>query len=87
MIDEEKKFFMKKEKFIVCPNCKNDKNFKLIADKLEPGIFEMKIGCAECDWRSDEICEDSGYFPNMTKSMIAFCVRDLHEQQACSKSI
>ena len=85
MFDEEKFFVMKKEKFIVCPNCKNDKNFKLIAVKIDHGIFEMKIGCAACDWISDDIYEDSGYYPDMTKDMIAFCVNDLHEQQARSR--
>lgn len=85
MLNEEKFFVMKKEKFIVCPNCKNDKNFKLIAVKIEPGIFEMKIGCGKCDWVSDDIYEDSGYYPDMTKDMIAFCVHDLHEQQARSR--
>lgn len=84
MLNEEKFFVMKKEKFIVCPNCKNDKNFKLISVKIEPGIFEMKIGCAKCDWCSDEILEDSGYFPNMGNDMISFCVSDLHEQQTKS---
>lgn len=87
MFDEEKFFVMKKEKFIVCPNCKNDKNFKLIAVKIDHGIFEMKIGCAACDWISDDIFEDSGYFPDMTTDMIAFCVHDLHEQQARSRRI
>lgn len=80
MIDEEKKFSILYKKYIVCPNCKNDKNFKLIAEKLEPGIFEMKIGCAKCDWRSDAILEDSGFFPDMGNDMIAFCVHDLHAQ-------
>lgn len=87
MIDAEKFFVMKKENFIVCPNCKNDRNFKLIADKIEPGIFEMKIGCGKCDWVSDDIYEDSGYFPDMGKDMIAVCVHDLHEQQARSGSV
>ena len=81
MLCEEKNFEIKKEKFIFCPKCKNDKSFKLIADKIEPGIFEMKIGCGKCDWISDDIYEDSGYFPDMTKDMISFCVQDLHEQQ------
>lgn len=81
MINDEKKIFMKKENFIVCPNCKNDKSFKLIADKIDQGIFEMKIGCAKCDWISDDILEDCGYFPDMTKDMIEFCDLSLHNDQ------
>lgn len=82
---EEKKFVMKKENYIVCPNCKNDKKFRLIADKIEPGIFEMKIGCCGCDWISDDIYEDCGFSPDMGKEMIAVCVYDLHEQQKTKK--
>lgn len=81
MGDEEKKFNMQKDNFIICPNCKNDKKFKLIAAKLEPGIYEMQIGCCNCDWHSEDILEECGYFPDMSKDMIAFCVHNLHEDQ------
>ena len=81
MLNEEKTFIMKKDNFIICPHCKNDKEFKLIADKLELGIYEMKIGCGKCSWISDDIYEDCGYFPNMSTEMITYCVHDLHEQQ------
>ena len=81
MLNEEKTFIMKKDNFIICPHCKNDKEFKLIADKLEPGIYEMKIGCGKCNWISDDIYEDCGYFPNMSTEMITYCVKDLNEQQ------
>lgn len=81
MLCETKTFIMKKDNFIICPKCKNDKHFKLIADKLEPGIYEMKIGCNKCDWISDDIYEDTGYYPNMSTEMITYCVKDLNEQQ------
>lgn len=76
---------MKKDNFIICPKCKNDKHFKLIADKLEPGIFEMDIGCDKCDWISSAIYEDTGYYPDMSTDMIEACVYDLHETQLNSK--
>ena len=85
MLCETKTFIMKKDNFIICPKCKNDKHFKLIADKLEPGIYEMKIGCNKCDWISSAIFEDTGYYPDMSTDMIEACVYDLHETQLNSK--
>lgn len=85
MLCETKSFIMKKDNFIICPKCKNDKHFKLIADKLEPGIFEMDIGCDKCDWISSAIYEDTGYYPDMSTDMIEACVYDLHETQLNSK--
>lgn len=77
MIFNERNFELKKAKKgkgFNCPKCRNDKKFRLIADKLEPGIFEMKIGCRICNWISDPICEDTGYTPDMSDKMITDCI-------------
>lgn len=64
----------KKDKNFFCPKCRNDEKFFLLADKLEPGIYEMKIGCYICNWISEPICEDSGYTPDMSRKMFDDCI-------------
>lgn len=78
-----KHFELKDTSVIKCPLCGNRTKFSYVAVPLEPGIFEMRIDCnaENCDWASEELLQDSGYVPSMSKSDIAYAVRALQELQ------
>lgn len=64
-----------------CPKCNQDERFKLIAEMLDFGIWEMKIGCSCCDWISDDIYEYCGYTPDMSEKMVNNCFNSLKENK------
>lgn len=74
-------FEMKQSQYIVCPKCKNDTSFNCFGDRLDYGIFEIKIACRKCDWVSDELYEETGYFPDLNLESIRYHVKTLHDMQ------
>lgn len=64
---------------VLCPKCGQDTFFKLITEMLEPGIWVFRIGCSCCDWVSHDICEYSGYTPDMSVKMFKDCFNSLRE--------
>lgn len=89
MIVASKIFDLVKPGYITCPECHQDKQFALLADKIhhDEGVYIMHIGCPTCGWVSDDLYEDSGYFADMSKEMMTACARDLHEQQTTKQEV
>ncbi len=89
MIVARKLFDLVKPGYITCPKCHQDKQFELLADKIQydDGVYDMHIGCPACGWVSNELYEYSGYFPDMSKVMMSVCARDLHEQQTTKQEV
>lgn len=63
----------------LCPKCGQDTFFKLIAEKIDFGVWVYRIGCSCCDWVSHDICEDYGYIPDMSEKMLKDCFTSLRE--------
>jgi hypothetical protein len=78
-------FDMKQRNYIVCPQCKNDKSFECFGDRVDYGIYSIRIRCRKCDWVSDELYEETGYYPDLSKHAIQCHVQYLHEMQQESK--
>lgn len=74
-------FTLKEHNYIVCPKCKNDTKFDCFGDRLDYGIYEIKIRCCKCDWISDELYEETGYFPDLCKENVQYHVKTLHDMQ------
>lgn len=75
------KFTLKEHNYIVCPKCKNDTNFECFGDRLDYGVYEIKIRCCKCDWISDELYEECGYYPDLSKDAIRYHAKTLHDMQ------
>ena len=71
-------FEMKQPNYIVCPKCKNDTSFYCFGDKIDDGIYEIRIGCSKCDYVSDELYEECGYEPDLSLDAIRYHVKSLH---------
>lgn len=78
-------FEMKQSNYIVCPKCNNDKSFECFGDRVDYGIYSIRIRCRKCDWVSDELYEETGYYPDLSKHAIQCHVQYLHELQQESK--
>lgn len=74
-------FDMKQRNYIVCPKCKNDVKFECFWERVHYGIFSIRIQCQECKWVSDELYEETGYFPDLNKDTIRYHVQSLHDMQ------
>ena len=74
-------FEMKQSNYIVCPKCHNDKSFECFGDRVDYGIFSIRIRCSKCDWVSDELYEETGYFPDLCKENVQYHVSTLHDMQ------
>lgn len=74
-------FEMKQSNYIVCPKCNNDKLFECFGDRVDYGIFSIRIQCRNCNWVSDELYEETGYYPDLSKDTIRYHVQSLHEMQ------
>lgn len=74
-------FTMKQRNYIVCPKCKNDVKFDCFGERVDYGIFSIRIQCRECDWVSDELYEETGYYPDICKENIQYHVETLHDMQ------
>lgn len=78
-------FDMKQRNYIVCPKCKNDTKFECFGEIVDYGIFSIRIQCRECDWVSDELYEETGYYPDLCKENIQYHVKTLHDMQQENK--
>lgn len=78
-------FDMKQRNYIVCPKCKNDTKFECFGERVDYGIFSIRIQCRECKWVSDELYEETGYFPDLNKDTISYHVKSLHDMQQENK--
>jgi len=78
-------FDMKPRNYIVCPQCKNDIKFECFGERVDYGIFSIRIQCRECKWVSDELYEETGYFPDLSKDTISYHVKSLHDMQQENK--
>lgn len=78
-------FEMKQSNYIVCPKCKNDKSFECFGERVDYGIFSIRIQCRKCNWVSDELYEETGYFPDLNKDTIRYHVKSLHDMQQENK--
>ena len=74
-------FDMKQRNYIVCPKCKNDTKFDCFGERVDYGVFSIRIQCRKCDWVSDELYEETGYFPDLNKDTIRYHVQSLHDMQ------
>lgn len=74
-------FEMKQRNYIVCPRCKNDTKFECFGERIDYGIFSIRIQCRKCKWVSDELYEETGYFPDLNKDTISYHVKSLHDMQ------
>ena len=78
-------FEMKQRNYIVCPKCKNDTKFECFGERVDYGIFSIRIQCRKCKWVSDELYEETGYFPDLNKDTISYHVKSLHDMQQENK--
>lgn len=78
-------FEMKQRNYIVCPKCKNDTKFECFGERVDYGVFSIRIQCRECGWVSDELYEETGYFPDLSEEHIRYHVQSLHEMQQETK--
>jgi ribosomal protein L37AE/L43A len=78
-------FEMKQRNYIVCPQCKNDTKFECFGERVDYGIFSIRIQCRKCKWVSDELYEETGYFPDLNKDTISYHVKSLHDMQQENK--
>lgn len=78
-------FDMKQRNYIVCPTCKNDTKFECFGERVDYGIFSIRIQCRKCKWVSDELYEETGYFPDLNTDTIRYHVKSLHDMQQENK--
>ena len=78
-------FEMKQRNYIVCPQCQNDIKFECFGERVDYGIFSIRIQCRKCKWVSDELYEETGYFPDLNKDTISYHVKSLHDMQQENK--
>ena len=74
-------FILKEHNYIVCPKCKNDTKFDCFGERVDYGIFSIRIQCSKCKWVSDELYEETGYFPDLCKENVQCHVKTLHDMQ------
>lgn len=81
--DFKRTFTLHNKNFIKCPLCNNKTQFAYVGERIDFGIFSMRIACAknECNWASEELLEDSGYFPKMGESDIQNAILTLRDYQ------
>ena len=41
-------FTLKEHNYIVCPKCKNDTKFDCFGERVDYGIFSIRIQCRKC---------------------------------------
>lgn len=75
------KFTLTKHNYIVCPKCKNDTKFGCFGERVDYGIFSIRIQCRKCKWVSDELYEETGYFPDLCKENVQIHIWTLHDMQ------
>lgn len=78
-------FEMKQSNYIVCPKCNNDKSFECFGDRVDYGIYSIRIRCSKCNWVSDELYEETGYYPDLSKQASYPMPRTIPARDAAGK--